>query len=132
MCLSEGKHRDTGEAIWEQRTAWLQRNKPRAQSRKIHQATWPRQWKAVERDERMETSFGRSSFFIVFLLLLTPPPPFSPSCQGKVRPSGVCNPIFPLSQHHLGNDTPNGISRCLCHSGFCVILHFLFQFRSLP
>jgi len=40
--------------------------------------------------------------------------------------------FFPLSQHHLGNDTLNGVSRCLCHSGFCVILHFLFQFRSLP
>lgn len=95
MCLTEGKHGGIGEAIWEQSTAWLQRKKPRAESRKIHQATWPRQRKAVERDERMETSFSRSSFLIVFLLLLTPPPPFSPSRQGKVRPSGVYSPIFP-------------------------------------
>lgn len=129
MCLTEGKHRGTGEATWDQSTAWLQRKKPRAETRKIHQATWPRQRKAVERDERMETSSSRSSFLIVFLLLLTPPSPFPASSQGKVRPSGVCSPISaPPSQHHLGIHTPNGVSRCSCHSGACVILDLLLQF----
>lgn len=129
MCLTEGKHRGTGEATWDQITVWLQRKKPRAESRKIHQATWPRQRKAVERDERMETSSSRSSFLIVFLLLLTPPSPFPPSSQGKVRPSGVCSPISsPPSQHHLGIHAPNGVSRCSRHSGVCVILDLLLQF----
>lgn len=131
MCLTEGKHRGIGEAIWEQSRAWIQRKKPGAESRKTHQATWPRQRKVVDRDERMETSFSRSSFLIVFLLLLTPPPPSSPSCQGKVRPSGVCSPILPsLSQHHLGIHSPNGVSRCSCHSGVCVILDLLYHFWS--
>lgn len=34
----------------------------------------------------------------------------------------------PPSQHHLGIHTPNGVSRCSCHSGACVILDLLLQF----
>lgn len=106
MFLTEGKHRGTGEAAWDQITVWLQRKKPKAESRKIHQATWLRQRKAVERDERMETNSSRSSFLIVFLLLLTSPSPFPPSSQGKVRLSGICSPIsFPTPLNTIWEST---------------------------
>lgn len=87
---------------------------------KFIRATWPKQRKAVERDERMETSFSRSSFLTVFLLLLTSPPPFSPSHQGKVRPSGVCSPIFPPSLITIWEST-----LLMDFPGVCVILAFV-------
>lgn len=128
-CLTEGKHRGIEKAIWEQSTAWLQRKKPRAESRKIHQAAWLRQWKAVERDERMETSFSRSSFLIALLLPLTPP--HLPSLRAATARWDClvsAAQFFPrLSQHHLGIHTANGVCRCACHSGVCAILDLLFQ-----
>lgn len=131
-CLTEGKHRGIEKAIWEQSTAWLQRKKPRAESRKIHQATWLREWKAVERDEKMEKSFSRSSFLIAFLLPLTPPHLLSPrAARARWDRLVSAAQFFPrLSQHHLGIHAANGVCRCVCHSGVCATLDLLFQFWS--
>lgn len=69
MCLTEGKHRGIGEAIWEQSTAWFQRKKPRAESRKIHRQLGQgsgRHWKEMREGKQASVDLPSSLFFCCY------------------------------------------------------------------
>lgn len=87
-----------------------------------------RQWKEMREWRQAPVDLPSSLFFCCYWPLHLLSLQAAKARWDRLASAAQFPPLF--SQHHLGIHTPNGVSRCSCHSGICVILDLLLQFWS--